>query len=128
MASSEKFTENPISGIPYVDLKISVKQVEEFIHKKQIPSIDHLVALHTMKGVDAVKTAPMDRHISLQLKNGGLKIPHLHLNDHIYMLDQEQWREFSGMMLAKVKEKIAQTNSVSFEQLAELSSVTGKLT
>ncbi|MZP31041.1 hypothetical protein GTO91_15100 [Heliobacterium undosum] len=119
----------PIAGLIGPALKDSVKQVEEFIHKHQIPSIDHLVTSYTMKGVDAKKLElPVDRHISLQLKNGGMKIPHLHLNDHIYVLNQEQWKEFSGIMLAKLRERINQTNSVSFEQLVELSSAVDKLT
>ncbi len=52
---------------------------------------------------------------------GGLRIPHLHYEDKIYLLSDEQWKEFSGQVIAQVQEKLANAKTVSFEQLMEVS-------
>jgi hypothetical protein len=47
--------------------------------------------------------------------NGGIKVAHLHFEDQVYMLTNEQWKTFSKSLLNGFKEQLSKANSVSFE-------------
>jgi len=53
---------------------------------------------------------------------GGMRIPHIHFVDKIYMFNDKQWRRFSKTVTAQMAEKLSKANRVSFEQVMELSS------
>lgn len=53
---------------------------------------------------------------------GGLRIPHLHYKDEIFMLQEAQWRDFSGRVMKTLRSKMGRTRTVSFDQLVEVSS------
>lgn len=53
--------------------------------------------------------------------NGGMRTPHLHYNGDIYILTKEQWKQFSSQILKDFSKKLAETSTISFEQLMELS-------
>jgi hypothetical protein len=58
---------------------------------------------------------------------GGLRMPHLHLADEIYQLDQEQWRSFSGQIMKGLQDKLGRAGTVGFDQLLEISGAVDSL-
>jgi len=54
---------------------------------------------------------------------GGMRNPHLHYKGKIYLLDSKQWNKFSGEIVKEFSKKLAAANSVTYEQLIELSDV-----
>ena len=59
--------------------------------------------------------------------NGGIKTPHLHYGDEIYLLDRAQWNEFSQKIMVEVSEKLKGPNQVNFDQLIALSEASSVL-
>jgi hypothetical protein len=47
---------------------------------------------------------------------GGIRVPHLHFNNRIYMLNDAQWAKFSRSIIADCKAKLAKVKEVSFEE------------
>ena len=58
---------------------------------------------------------------------GGIRVPHLHHGGEIYLLTSEQWKEFSNHMLSKLTQCLRDANSVSFDQLMDISSSVASL-
>lgn len=54
---------------------------------------------------------------------GGLKIPHFHFKGDVYLLDEKQWRDFSAKVIKDFQTRLDRVNTVSFEQVMELSEV-----
>ncbi len=52
---------------------------------------------------------------------GGLRLPHLHFKDEIYLLDNKQWKEFSFKVIRSLKDRLNRAKTVSFDQLLEAS-------
>jgi hypothetical protein len=52
--------------------------------------------------------------------SGGIRVPHLHLNGEIYILNKEQWSTFSNEVIRDFSKKLAEAKNVSFSQLMEL--------
>jgi len=52
---------------------------------------------------------------------GGMKVPHLHFENNVYLLNHEQWKEFSTKAVNTFKEKLAKVETVEFDKLMELS-------
>lgn len=50
---------------------------------------------------------------------GGLRIPHLHFKNDVYLLTEEQWREFSSTVLKDLRAKLGKTRTITFDQLVE---------
>jgi hypothetical protein len=46
-----------------------------------------------------------------------LKLPHLHYDGGAYLLNDEQWRAFTGRVLEDFKARLAKVKAVSYEQL-----------
>jgi transposase len=55
------------------------------------------------------------------LKQGGIRVPHLHYKGELYLLNKKQWNEFSGEILKEFSKKLAETKTVNFGQLMDLS-------
>ena len=51
---------------------------------------------------------------------GGIRIPHLHFNHDIYLLEHKQWKEFSGAVVKDVEQRLADVKEGSFDQIVEL--------
>jgi hypothetical protein len=47
---------------------------------------------------------------------GGIRVAHLHFDDRIYMLNEEQWAKFSGSIIADAKAKLEKAKTVGFEE------------
>ncbi|MCP5107631.1 MAG: hypothetical protein GY950_29860 [bacterium] len=58
---------------------------------------------------------------------GGLRIPHMHYKDEIYLVDAKQWKDFSAKVISGLKDKLNKARSVSFDQLIEASAGIGSL-
>jgi hypothetical protein len=52
---------------------------------------------------------------------GGLKCPHLHYKREIYLLTNDQWKIFSKSIIDNFKDKLSSIQSISFENLLQLS-------
>jgi hypothetical protein len=52
---------------------------------------------------------------------GGIRVPHLHYNGEIYLLNKEQWNEFTSEIIKDFKRKLDEAQNVSFSQFMELS-------
>lgn len=52
---------------------------------------------------------------------GGLRIPHFHFEKDVYLLNEEQWKDFSGNIIREFQNKLAKVNNVSFDQFLEIS-------
>lgn len=59
---------------------------------------------------------------------GGLRVAHLHYDGNVFMLNEKQWTEFSGKIIAESKAKLAQAKSVNFDQAMSLAQTTESLT
>lgn len=51
---------------------------------------------------------------------GGLKGPHLHYKDKLFLLNDKQWDKFSQSILIRIKDKLTKARSISFDQLMDL--------
>lgn len=61
-------------------------------------------------------------------KIGGTPNAHLHLGDKVYMLTAEQWKTFSGTLLASFQAQIGKASSISFGNALDLASALEGLT
>ena len=52
---------------------------------------------------------------------GGIRLAHLHANGNIYLVQEKQWKEFSGKVIKDFQVKLGSAQSVSFEQLMDIS-------
>ena len=52
---------------------------------------------------------------------GGMKIPHLHFQGEVFVLNEKQWQKLTSTIINEFQAKLQQTHSVSFEQLMQLS-------
>lgn len=101
--------------------------VQDFVRKNKVKPIEreHLAALDLSPallpaeamGADKV---PVQKFVPYY---GGMRVPHLHLGDQIYRLNQEQWKAFSSGIIENLRTKLDRAGTVSFEQLMELSDV-----
>ncbi len=103
----------------------NVMFVDQFIEKNRIKAIEkgHLLM------DDPVPISPIRvENIGIEFKYlkpkpfpGGMRVPHLHFKDDIYLLNHEQWKEFSSMAVKNFREKLAKVETVNFDKLMELS-------
>ena len=52
---------------------------------------------------------------------GGIRIPHFHFEKDVYLLSEEQWKDFSTIVIKDFQAKLARVNTVNFEQVMEMS-------
>ena len=50
----------------------------------------------------------------------GLRLPHLHYEDKIYILSKVQWAGFSSKMLTEFSKSLTATKTISFDHMQEL--------
>lgn len=58
---------------------------------------------------------------------GGIKIAHLHSGENIYLLSDEQWKRLSSNIVKGFREKLARVNTVTVEQVLEVSEAVDSL-
>ncbi len=52
---------------------------------------------------------------------GGIRLAHLHAKGNIYLVDEKQWKDFSGRVMRDFRARLESAQSVNFEQLMDLS-------
>lgn len=55
--------------------------------------------------------------------HGGMRAPHLHWKNNIYVLNDEQWAEFTQPILEKFAKKLASTRSIGFRDMTDVTSI-----
>ncbi|MCP4898596.1 MAG: hypothetical protein GY906_16610 [bacterium] len=55
---------------------------------------------------------------------GGLKMPHVHLGEEVFRLEQEQWMEFSTGVIREMADRLVEANTVRFGELMDLAEIT----
>lgn len=117
---------SPIGG-NWAYLVKNKKSIGEFIKANAIQAVAVKAvaaeAVTPRAAKAAAEPAKAAKYLDLDIR-GGMRVPHLHFNNKIYMLDEKQWAAFSGAIVADVKAKLAKTKEVSFEEgmaLANLS-------
>ncbi len=98
----------------------NAKVVSKYInaHKLEELSNHHLSTGIVLKEANLSKKVQENRK---ELKNGGMRVPHLHYDGKIFLLDELQWKEFSKTIIGEFQQKLAKANSINYEQLMELS-------
>lgn len=71
--------------------------------------------------------AVMKRRLPWPPFPGGIRVAHLHLGSDIFVLTDEQWREFSSGALKGLQEKLKDARTIGFSQLMDLSESIGPL-
>ena len=52
---------------------------------------------------------------------GGIRVPHLHYKESIYVLQPDQWTKFTAPILEKLKGKLNGAKTVSFRTMMDIS-------
>jgi hypothetical protein len=87
----------------------NAKVVGEFIRANAIPA--------ATIGVLGAREGPAEKALPPNLGiKGGIRVPHLHFNEQIYLLNEEQWAKFSRGIIASAKARLVQAKTVSFEE------------
>jgi hypothetical protein len=58
---------------------------------------------------------------------GGIRIPHFHFGPDLYLVDRDQWKEFSDMVVRDVGDRLGKAREIGFEQVLELTEGTASL-
>jgi hypothetical protein len=96
-----------LPGIPPEVYIRNLEQIRNFIAAEKLTP----VAAAQLRGAEREWHSPW----------GGMRMPHLHLEGDLYLLNTEQWQRFSGALLKSVREKLAVAKTVSFDQAMEIS-------
>jgi len=110
-------------GFPPPELRIGFPEMfEKFVKDMKLKPADqaHLASLvydepapaATVKAAARVKPRPFP---------GGMRIPHFHLRDDIFLLDDRQWDVVSKALLDTFQQKLAGMQRVSFDQVMDIS-------
>jgi hypothetical protein len=89
--------------------------IGDFIRSNQIKPV-------TIAPVSSRAGAPARALLDLGIR-GGIRVPHLHFNNKIYLLDNKQWSQFSKGIIADSKARLANVKEVGFEEGMLLGSV-----
>ncbi|MGD8913638.1 MAG: hypothetical protein PVI97_17430 [Candidatus Thiodiazotropha sp.] len=111
--------------------------IEKFIRKNELQPLDKITAAAYIDREDnpAMLGPAIQPSVNLMDKRGisistweefhsiygGMRVPHLHFRGEIYMLNNDQWNEFSHRMLKQFSVKLDTANAVSFDQLMDVS-------
>ena len=83
-------------------------------------------------GVAAFTTAPASGKKASGLRwpipfPGGMRIPHLHFNEDIYLVEPKQWKEFSHAVVKDIQQRLANAAETSFDEILQLGQSTASL-
>ena len=110
-----------IYGKPADFWLVQVAAVERFIKANRLrPVAQPTLQLRSAAVETAEKMAEMSV-IPWWWKYGGIRVPHLHFEDQLFMLSAAQWKVFSAGIVKDFSKKLAEANAVSFGQLMDLS-------
>ena len=108
---------------------INKKNIGQFIHANELKAakigqVANVAAGPALKTMTAASTT---RILDLGIR-GGIRAPHLHFENRIYMLNSKQWSQFSKSIIADFQVALEKTKGISFEQGVALGSITSTLT
>jgi hypothetical protein len=120
----------PVFGIRADHWLVHRKPIEEFVKKHRIPAAvsehamaERMLPASSLRGVERNEIEEWLRRRPWP----GIRPPHLHLDGDIYLLTDEQWREYSQMAIKEVQEKLGRTQTISFHDMMEISETVGGL-
>jgi len=110
-----------IFGIPAPFWLKNIKMIEQVIREQKLEPVP-AESLMT-EGPLAPMAGEQEKAIRIWPRPipGGIRIPHLHFRGDVYLLNESQWKEFSGKVVKEFQTKLARVNTVSFEQVMEIS-------
>jgi hypothetical protein len=91
----------------------NVKVIGDFVRKQQLKPVE---VQFTPMTAGATKAGIIPKPFP-----GGIRVPHLHWKEGLYMLNDQQWKTFSAGILTQYQAKLAKVGSVGFEQLMDVS-------
>jgi len=114
-------------GLPADFWLTEIPAIEKAISKlglKPVPK-DYAASFGTM----SIPEEGESRSLALRKPHfpGGIRVPHLHFRDDLFLLNEEQWKEFSGQMVRDFQKKLSSVKSVNFEQFIEVSEAINSL-
>ncbi len=100
---------------------VNAVNVERFINANKIKPISQ-EALHMRAASPEASEKMMGEELRVMWwwKYGGIRVPHLHFDGDIYLLNKTQWNAFSKEITKDFSKRLAEANSVNFGQLMEL--------
>ena len=99
---------------------VQAQVVGQFIKANKIKPVTQ-EALQVRSIAEAPEKATEISSVPWWWKYGGMRVSHLHYGGELYLLNQEQWKAFSGGIIKEFSRKLAAANSVNFGQLMEIS-------
>lgn len=112
-----------LGGIPATIWIRNASLIRELVRKFAIkpatdgPQAPHLAALSAAVG-ERLEVASVIKRPPIP---GGMRVPHLHLDGEVYLLNDKQWKEFTGKMIKDLQSRLSRVSAVSFEQAVDLS-------
>lgn len=95
--------------------------IQKIIDEYKLKAVSAEMRSHMPASMRAAKIESELTAIRPQPIWGGIKIPHLHFNGDIFLLDEKQWKDFSSKIMKEFQGKLSRANAVSFEQLMKVS-------
>jgi|WetSurMetagenome_2_1015567.scaffolds.fasta_scaffold113452_3 hypothetical protein len=89
--------------------------IERFIQGNKLEPVE-------IGPIGAKVLSPAKALIDLGIR-GGIRVPHLHFKERIYMLNRDQWAKFSAKIIEDCRAKLANVKEVGFEEGILLGSV-----
>ncbi len=121
MAKNSVEWTGPVGG-NWVYMIKNQKAIGEFIRANGLKPVQ-------IGAINASQTTARSTRALIDLGiRGGITPPHLHFRDKIYLLNAEQWAQFSRNIIADAKAKLAKVSKVSFEEGMVIGSVAQRMT
>jgi len=90
----------------------NVKTIGEFVQKQNLKPVNVQFGPVTAGETKAaIRPTPFP---------GGIRVAHLHWNDGLYLLNDQQWKAFSTGILTQYQAKLAKVGSVGFDQFMDV--------
>lgn len=111
----------PFPGIPAEFWIKNIDIVRNFIEKNQLKPLNQEELIR----IDRAERTTEIRY--LEMKEGGMRSPHLHYKGERYLLNPDQWRSFTRPIVAGFAERLAAAEHINFDSLLEVDSALNKI-
>ena len=105
------------------------KEIEAFVKTNKLQAIQREEMAGAGMDMPMETGQAMEKQLRLRPRPfpGGLRFAHVHFAGEVYRLDHTQWKSFSSSMLKDFRERLSRAETVSFDQLLDLSEATSTL-
>ncbi len=110
----------PIPGIPWEFWSVNIETIRVFIERNRLVPMNH-EELIGKKTSDVMYASRL-----IDLKEGGMRSPHLHYNGERYKLSPEQWNAFTRPILKEFANRLETAQNVTFDNFMEINSAINK--